>query len=244
MMLEDLPNCQSVKDLRARKRATKVATSQHERDLLLHDADEDTAGPCVVMKDCIDHGRKLFVEDMETCLDLNEAKLPTHLAFGALMNPIIGRKKVVVGSGLMADSQCEATHNGMTRELQSTKEETAGAPMAIDVSETARSQNSDDGSSDDCDEVSPHCTAAACEMKQLNKAKRKECRPKHAADSRALFMDKGNGPEATIVLGEPTEPGDNLSAGNNLFDCLGSSGKFDLLDSTLIAKNAGREHAQ
>ena len=57
-------------------------------------------------------------------------------------------------------------------------------------------------------------------------------------------MDKGNGPEATIVLGEPTEPGDNLSAGNNLFDCLGSSGKFDLLDSTLIAKNAGREHAQ
>ena len=244
MMLEDLLNCQSVKDLHARKRAMKVATSEHERDLLLHDADEDTASPCVVMKDCVDHGRKLFVEDMETCLDLNEAKLLTHLAFGVLMSPIIGRKKVVVGSGLMTDSQCEATHNGMTRELQSTKEETAGAPMAIDVSETARNQSSDGGGSDDCDEVSPHCAAAACEMKQLNKAKRKECRPKHAADSRALFMDKGNGPEAAIVLGEPTEPGDNLSSGKNLFHCLGSSGKLDLLDSTLITKNAGQERTQ
>ena len=72
----------------------------------------------VEMDPLIETYRDEYVKDLSRRLGINNDRLPVAYSLTALLNPMFGLKPVIVGSGLMNESQYHNACEGLLRDMQ------------------------------------------------------------------------------------------------------------------------------
>ena len=163
-----------------------------------------------------------FADDLGDRLGIGENKLPTVYGVSALLNPMFGRKKLIVNAGLMTDEQ----YTNAERELLSSLQDLYEASSVRVIHE---SSSDDDDSRDGLDTPATaiEYQQAVAELRAFEDYKKVRYHP--------TFCEKGTfkavGPaDYTIAVASKIEKrGKDLPSGKNLADYIDGKGRFDVM---------------
>jgi hypothetical protein len=181
------------------------------------------------MDPSIDQYRSVYANDLERCLELNKHRLSPAFAITTLLNPVFGQRPIIVGSGMMTDTDTQY-HNAKEIVLQATQDILDSKDTAIIVE-----VSSDDGSAHPLDEMidhvdNEHYHQAQKEFAKFEMFKMRAFLPE-LEFTKSLKNVTADG--VVVEIGEESVKtrGKNLPkpSGRNLADYVQSNGRFDLL---------------
>ena len=142
----------------------------------------------------------------------------THLA---LLNPMFGRERTIVGSGLMNKTQYGIARERLLRAIQD--ELDAKNPYVLESSD---SEDSLDGSLQD--EENNNYRLALTEFRKFENFKKQKYLPELKYE-RSISSKDDSGRSITIGYGQVVKPGANLPSEKNLTQYLDNKGRINLL---------------
>lgn len=101
-MHADISHRKTTRDLRKRGEKSILVRSSKA---FVGDDEEKEYVSTIDMEKPVEDYRELFSADINRRLCLSERRLPDALVIPTLLNPMFGQRKIIVGSGLMSDSQ-------------------------------------------------------------------------------------------------------------------------------------------
>jgi hypothetical protein len=131
-MIKDLCHCGEKNVVVTKEQATAV-----HRDVAAEYSTVETMHPC------IDKYCNVYAKDLAERLSLNERYLPDALATPALLNPMFGNEKRIVGSGLMSEGQYFKARQNLLRKIQDILDK-SNPVLCFELSDNSSSSDDED----------------------------------------------------------------------------------------------------
>lgn len=224
-------------DLRQRGEKTVFV---YDSDRYEAPAEDDEYSSSVVMHAHIKTLLEEYANDLEKRLGVGSdvTRLPVALAVSALLNPMFGLEPLIVGSGLMSETQYHNARNTLLRMMQDyfdAKEQPSWSGADSD------SEDSRDGIMASTENV--NYTKALAELELFEKHKKVKYHPEFESTSDYAVLrgsvedDNYNQVERSISIGcNVTVRGKDLPSKKNLADYIDFNGRFDVLSFFLDHK--------
>ena len=153
---------------------------------------------------------------------LDERNLPDALATPALLNPMFGNERRIVGSGLMSEGQYLKARQNLLSKMQDILDK-SNPVLCFELSDN--SSSSDDDDDDIPMRDNQNYAKAKQELEEFERFKRKKYLPTlKEASARCLTGESGE-----IMVGTVQNKGKNLPSGHNLFDYIDIRGRIDIV---------------
>ena len=209
-----------IKDLRHRGEKNVLVTREQagevHRDMAGEYSTVENMHPCIV-KYC-----DVYAKDLAERLSLDERNLPDALATPALLNPMFGYERRIVGSGLMSEGQYLKARQNLLSKMQDILDK-SNPVLCFELSDN--SSSSDDDDDDIPMRDNQNYGKAKQELEEFERFKRKKYLPTlKEASARCLTGESGK-----IMVGTVQNKGKNLPSGHNLFDYIDIRGRIDIV---------------
>lgn len=175
----------------------------------------------VEMDPLIETYRDEYVKELSRRLGINNDRLPVACSLTALLNPMFGLKPVIVGSGLMNESQYHNAREGLLQDMQDELDK-KNPPVEINSDE----DNSLDGSVAVDD--SGNYRSAEKEFQHFEEYKKQKYQPKCKL-GRCLENKDSKGRLIRLGVGPVVSRGEDLPSKHNIADFVDKKGRINIV---------------